>query len=257
MSRSLERITAILDCFADSRTGLTAAEIADQSGLDRATALRFLGAMEEHRMVRRDPFSKRYSPGPRLIQWGTVATESIDVRIIAEPILQRLNRETEETIALYVRDGDRRICVATRQSPHEIRHVLYVGNTLRMAQAAGGHVILAGMPDEEARAILERDECLSESERVCLLNEIPRIRERGYAIGVRMMTPHAWSIAAPIFDRAGEPIATLVVSGPDVRINDEIAERHARHLVPAAQEISEALGAPRTSLNAAKMESLA
>ena len=254
MIRALDRVSTILDCFSQSGPSLSAAEIADRSGLDRATTLRFLRAMEQRRMVRRDPFTKRYSPGSRLIQWGMVAASSIDVRIVAEPVMQRLNEQTGETIALYVRAGDRRVCVASRESPHEIRHVLPIGNTLRMAEAAGGHAMLAALPETEARQLIADDPELTESERELLPRELLAIRERGYALGIRLMTPHAWSMGAPILDRTGGPVAVLVISGPDVRISDEIAEQHGKLLVPAAREISEALGAPAEAIVHSGME---
>jgi DNA-binding IclR family transcriptional regulator len=244
MSRTVKRIVEIIDCFDTQHASLSLTEISDRSGLDLATASRFLTALEAERLVRRHPDTKRYVLGSRLIQWGARAFESVSIRAIAEPIMSRLNQVTNETVALYVRDGDQRICVATYESPEPVRHVLPLGSTLRITQAAGGRAMLAGLPDDEALLLIRNDPLLNDAERCDIQRSLPGIHERGYAFGVHLMTPHAWSIASPVFDRSGAVTAVLVISGPDNRINDTIAQFHAGHLVPAATEISRALGAP-------------
>lgn len=253
MSRTLRRIIDIVDCFDTDHASLSLTAVSERAGLDLATASRFLNALEEERLVRRDPVTKRYVLGSRLIEWGARALDSVSVRAVAEPIMVQLRRATSETVALYVRDGNQRICVATYESPESVRHVLPLGGTLRITQAAGGRAMLAGLPEDEAFRLIQDDPLLSDTERDEIRRTLPYIRARGYAIGIHLMTPHAWSMASPVFDRSGAVTAVLVVSGPDRRIDDRIAKCHAERLVPAAAEISRALGAPFLS-NAAEMK---
>jgi DNA-binding IclR family transcriptional regulator len=243
MSRTLKRIVDIIDCFDTGHASLSLTEISECAELDLATASRFLNALEQERLVRRDPVTKRYVLGSRLIEWGARALDDASIRTIAEPIMAQLHRATNETVALYIRDGDQRICVATYESPEPVRHVLPLGSKLRITQAAGGRAMLAGLPEQEALQLLRTDPLLTDVERAEIERELPDIRKRGYALGVHLMTPHAWSMASPIFDRSGAVSSVLVVSGPDARIDDRIAERHAELLVPAARELSRALGA--------------
>lgn len=249
MSRSLGRIVDIIDCFDRGDVSLSLTEISARAGLDLATASRFLNALEGERMVRRDPATKRYFLGSRLIEWGSRAFDSVSIRAIAEPIMRQLHQATNETVALYIRDGTRRLCVATFESPEPVRHVLPLGSTLRVTQAAGGRAMLSGLPENEALELIQADPLLCAAEREEIVREMPAIRTQGYALGIHLMTPHAWSIASPVFDRSGAASAVLVVSGPDRRINDCIAAGHARLIVPAAAEISRALGAPPSHLD--------
>jgi DNA-binding IclR family transcriptional regulator len=247
MSRTVERIVKIVDCFDAKQASLSLTEISDLAGLDLATASRFLAALENERLVRRHPETKRYVLGSRLIQWGARAFESVSIRAIAEPIMVRLNQVTDETVALYVREGNQRICVASYESSQQVRNVLPLGGSLGITQAAGGRAMLAGMPEDEALQVIADDPVLSDAERDEILRVLPGIRARGYAYGIHLMTPHAWSIASPVFDRSGNVTAVLVLSGPDSRIDDAIVESHAGYVVAAAAEISRALGAPRQS----------
>jgi DNA-binding IclR family transcriptional regulator len=247
MSRTVERIVKIVDCFDAKQASLSLTEISDLAGLDLATASRFLAALENERLVRRHPETKRYVLGSRLIQWGARAFESVSIRAIAEPIMVRLNQVTDETVALYVREGNQRICVASYESSQQVRNVLPLGGSLGITQAAGGRAMLAGMPEDEALQVIADDPLLSDAERDEILRVLPGIRACGYAYGIHLMTPHAWSIASPVFDRSGNVTAVLVLSGPDSRIDDAIVESHAGYVVAAAAEISRALGAPRQS----------
>ncbi len=247
MSRTLRRVIDIVDCFDARRTSLSLTAISECTGLNLATTSRLLKALEEAEFVRRDSITKRYMLGSRLIVWGARASASHPIRAVAEPIMLHLLHETNETVALYVRVGDRRVCVATYESPQPIRHVLPLGSTLRITEAAGGRAMLANLPDDEALRLIRNDPHLSDIERDEIRQVLPDIRARGYAFGVHLTTPHAWSIASPIFDRAGVVTAVLVVSGPDIRIDDQIAQRHGAQLVPAARELSRALGVPTLS----------
>lgn len=244
MTRTLDRIVDIIDCFSRDRTNASLAEIAELTGLDRATTHRFLSSLERRRVLRRDPETKRFSLGSKLIQWGALAIDGIDVRAAAAGTMRRLQQETGETVALYVCDGTERTCVATLESSERIRHVLPLGSRLRLTQAAGGRALLAAMQPDAARQIIADATDLTRAEREDILRDLPVIRERGYAVGVRLMTPHAWSIAAPIIDRSGEPVAALIIAGPDSQLTEELIDRHGALLRSAAVEVSGTIGAP-------------
>lgn len=175
MSRALRRIVGILDRFSAQRTSLSPAEVADLAGPGRATAFRFLGAREQEHLVRRDQVTTCYALGSKLMRWGAMALGSVDARAAADPIMYRLNRETEETIGLNIRDGNQRICVATYESRHPVRYVLLLGNTPRIAQAAGDHAMLAARPEVEATMLVESDPLLGDADRYEIHRVLPSL----------------------------------------------------------------------------------
>jgi DNA-binding IclR family transcriptional regulator len=250
MSQALDRFVAILNVFSAQRPSVSLAEVTVATGLDKSTVHRLLGALDGHQLVHRDPVTKRYRLGSALLIWGALAAESIDVRQAADPVMRRLHAETQETIALFIRDGARRICIASYASPEPIRHVLPVGTSMPVTRAAGGQVTLAAMPEDEARALLVADADLTDEGRERILAELPDVRARGWAFSLRHFTANSWSVAAPVYDHNGALAATLIVSGPIGRLSDEAIERYTRQLVPAAREVSTALGAPGWTLGA-------
>lgn len=85
--------------------------VVEGTGLARPTAYRLLSALEAHRLVRRS--GGRYDLGVRLALWGGRAIVGVDLVERARPELAALRDETGESIQLYVREGDRRLCVAS------------------------------------------------------------------------------------------------------------------------------------------------
>jgi DNA-binding IclR family transcriptional regulator len=244
VSRALSRFVAIIDCLTVERPSASLAEVAEGAGLDKSTALRLLGALCDHGLVVRDPATKRYSLGHTVIEWGERALRSADVRVVAEPALRRLHVATQETVALWVLQGDQRVCIFSLDSPNRVRHVLPVGFQLRLTQSAGGWVTLAFLPEDQALAIIEADADMDPRLREQLLDDLPRFRRQGFAVGVRALSEHAWSVAVPVFNAAGSPFATMVITGPDGRLAEETVARCTALLLAAAHDISEQLGAP-------------
>ena len=97
---------------------LSLAGLVDATGLPRATAHRLAAALEVHGLVRRDA-EGRFATGPRLT--------GLDLPALAGPALERLRDETGESVQLYVRRGDRRVCVAALESPHGLRTIVRWG----------------------------------------------------------------------------------------------------------------------------------
>ena len=57
------------------------------------------------------------------------------------PALERLRDDTGESVQLYVRDGDRRVCVGSLESPHGLRTIVAVGAVLELDRGSAGAVL--------------------------------------------------------------------------------------------------------------------
>src|SRR3712207_1979020 len=112
MDSGLGRIEAILNCFSTQRPSVSFSEVVQLTGLSKGTVHRMLTNLEERHWLSRDRETKRYALGSNMVRWGALALDSIDVRWLAEPLLQRLHAKTRETVSLYRNDGDRRMKVA-------------------------------------------------------------------------------------------------------------------------------------------------
>jgi DNA-binding IclR family transcriptional regulator len=198
----LDKAVAVLDAVeAGPRT---LAGLVQATGLSRATAHRLALALEVHGLLRRDG-AGRFVPGPRLT--GT------DIGALARPALGALRDRTGESAQLYVRRGDRRLCVASLESPHGLRTIVPVGALLPLAVGSAGR-ILRGDPEAAARGWAQSVE----------------ERERGVA-----------SVSAPVHGPTGDVVAAVSVSGPVERTTRAPGRRYARAVVDAAAAVSGAL----------------
>ena len=208
----LDKCVAVLDVLEDGPATLN--ELVDASGLSRATAHRLASALADHGLVRRDA-DGRFVLGLRLLALGRAASTALPLREAAEPALAALRDATGESAQLYVREGDRRVCVGALESPHGLRTIVAVGASLPLDVGSAGRVLSGtGATPPRGRGWVESVE----------------ERERGVA-----------SVSAPVRDRDGHVVAAVSVSGPIDRTTRSPGRRYGDAVVAAARQIEAAL----------------
>ena len=79
-------------------------------------------------------------------------------------------------------------------------------------------------------------------DRSALEHDLRATRARGYATAVDELEPGLWAVAAPVFARGGEVIASLSITGPTVRLHDRLLADLGRELCREAVALSTLLG---------------
>lgn len=216
----LDKAVGILSFLAEDGPA-TLAGVVRGTGLARPTAYRLLSALEAHGMVSRE--DGRYSLGLRLLGWGCGRVGPLVES--ARPVLAALRDRTEESTQLYVREGDRRVCVASvERTGGGLRDAVPVGAVLPLAQGSGGRVLLAW----SGEAGEDRD--------------LAETRARGWAESVAEREAGVASVSAPVFGPDGTLRAAVCASGPVSRLGEHPGGRLAGHVLVAAGEIGDALG---------------
>ena len=199
----LDKAVLVLDALEASPRTLV--ELVVATGLPRATAHRLATDLEAHGFVRRDD-EGRFTLGTRLVALGRAATDSFPLARSATAALRELRDVTAESVQLFVRDGDRRVCIAALQSPHGLRTIVPLGASLPIGLGSGGRVL---------------DGELSSAGWLESVGE----REAGVA-----------SVSAPILDE-GVIVAAISVSGPIERTTRHPGTRYGEDVVAAARRI--------------------
>src|SRR5215469_17528025 len=217
----LDRCVGLLDLLADCPRSLRA--LADASGLPRPTAHRLLVALEAHRLVARYP-AGAFRLGPRLTELAAVAGPELDLASVAGPVLDRLHQASGESVQLYVRSGEHRLCIAARDAGTGLRDSVPVGALLPLDVGSGGKVLLAWSPEGTRRVQPA---------------ELASIRSRGWAASVAEREPGVASVSAPAL-RDGALLAALCVSGPVSRLGRSPGRKLGPIVVAAATDLSAA-----------------
>lgn len=223
----LDRSVALLDLLGDGPRTLR--WLAGASGLPRPTAYRLLVALEAHRLVARDA-SGAFALGPRLAELALRAGPALDLAALAGPVLDRLHEATGESVQLYVRSGDRRLCIAARDAGTGLRDSVPVGALLPLDAGSGGKVLLAWSPPDGDQP--------ADQSSADLAAELAAVRKRGWASSVAERERGLASVSAPVLGEAGELLGALCVSGPASRIGQAPGRRLAPLIVQAAADLA-------------------
>jgi DNA-binding IclR family transcriptional regulator len=237
----LDRCVSLLDLLATGPKSLRA--IADASGLPRPTAHRLLVALEAHRLVARDA-AGAFRLGPRLTELAAVAGPELDLASLAGPVLDRLHRETGESVQLYVRSGDHRLCIAARDAGTGLRDSVPVGALLPLEAGSGGKVLLAWSGDPaDRRPAADAELPAADAELRAADAELAAIRGRGWAASVAEREAGVASVSAPVL-RDGVLLAALCVSGPVSRLGQSPGHKLSTAVAAAAAGLSRQLTEP-------------
>jgi DNA-binding IclR family transcriptional regulator len=201
------RIVAAVEAGPVALAGLVAA-----TGISRPTTHRLAVALEAHGLLRRDG-EGRFALGPRCLALGVAAADAYPLRDAALPALRELRDATGESVQLYVRDGERRICIASLESPHGLRTIVDEGASLPLDVGSAGAVLLAD----------------------------PAVLRRGWAESVAQREAGVASVSAPVAS-GGRVIAAVGVSGPIERLSRTPGRRYADAVVAAARRIERDAG---------------
>jgi DNA-binding IclR family transcriptional regulator len=185
-------------------------ELVAATGLTRATTHRLAVALEAHGLARRDE-DGRFTLGLRLIGLGHAAAEAVPGWLDARPALAWLQERTGESVQLFVRDGDVRVCVESLEAPHELRTIVPVGARLPLDRGSGGRVLRNGP-------------------------------SHGWTESVEERQPGVASVSAPVVDPSGRVVAAVSVSGPIDRTTRAPGRRYGPTVAEAARRISHSLG---------------
>ncbi|NWJ25323.1 IclR family transcriptional regulator [Rhizobium sp. RM] len=218
---AVERAASLLEAFTDRDFTLTLAELARRVELDKATVLRISRSLAKHQLlIRNDDASWRL--GPKLMKLGNIYQSTFRASDIVEPLLASLVAETGESAAVYVREGDERLCLFRHDSHQSIRHSARVGSTYPLDRGAPGRVILAfsGQSGEIYQ----------------------QIREAGYFATQGERDPQVASLAVPVFRDGSALFGSLALTGPPARFSEDAIKKNLEILQVAARKLSVAMG---------------
>ena len=160
-----------------------------------------------------------------------------------------LGEQCDETINLSQLDGEETICV-TRMPRRGMRSPAAVVGARRPAFCTGsGRVLLAHLPIDEARRIIDGADRTpltpkTITDPVAVMKRVALARSAGYCIVKDEFIAGEISVAAPIFDYSGHAIAAINAPVPTTRWSvNAVRQRIAPLLIETARAISRAKGA--------------
>lgn len=237
--QSVGKALDVLETVAHAGGELALSDITAATGQPMPTVHRLVRTMVDRGYLRQLP-NRRYALGTQLIPMGHAARTSFGNW--SRPILTELVDEFHETVNLAVLDGDDVVYIGQSPSPHAMRMFTEIGRRVKPHSTGVGKALLTQLPDDAVQALLRRTgmppmtpTTITSPEE--LLTELAAARERGYALDEGEMEVGVRCVALPIPETAMHMAVSM--SGPQMRMTDELIQRALPALRQAGEQIAE------------------
>ncbi|HSX73863.1 MAG TPA: IclR family transcriptional regulator [Shinella sp.] len=242
----LDRSLKLLDLVARA-DGAALTDLADQSAMAPSTVHRLLTSLAQHGMVAHDAETGAWTIGVKAFEIGTAYLRFRKLGTISRPFLKQLMEGCGETANIAIEDDGDVVFISQVESHAPMRAFFRPGRRGPIHASGIGKAILSTWPDARIEALLSGRTLQHFTDRTrdtipTLLEDIGRIRARGWSIDDEEHTLGMRCVAAPIFDEYGEAVAGISVSGPAVRLPDSKVDAFGPVVRAAAEGLTRAMG---------------
>ena len=227
--QSVVRAMAVLDAVATESAGLS--EIARRVDLPVSTTSRLLSTLEQVGAVERVDEIGAFRIGPSIVNMATSVTTGPTLVALTHEAMEELSRTVGEASGLSVASGYSMHYLAQADTTHTVRIEDWVGNVVPMHLVSAGYALLAYWAEDQLETFLEHELVAttpaSSSDPAIIRVRLDEVRGNGCIWTADEFVDGLTSVAAPLFNSAGEVVAALHVHGPSYRFpGDRAAVEH-------------------------------
>ncbi|MFF2654223.1 IclR family transcriptional regulator [Streptomyces sp. NPDC058045] len=240
-----DRALDILGLFSEDRLSLSGQEVATALGTARSTAYRYLQSLVGSGFLEEDPRGG-FRLGLRVLELARLARRGYGLSEIALPLMRELCAQVGETVLLTRRAGGFAICVERCEAEHPVRISYERGSMLPANAGASALALLARLPEQECRELLEAQRLQRFTARTmtdvdALMERLAQIRHDGFAVSRGELDADILGIAAPIRGSSGDVVAALSIAALEHRIPDRRLDEVVTAVRDAAESASDQL----------------
>lgn len=216
---SVARALTILDLVADGPSeGLTLSDAARGLGISKSATYALVRTLVDADFLRAVDPGPRYLLGMALVRLGDVATRSVPLRQICEPVLTEMVRDTGLTCRAAVATEGFPVFVARVDAHGAIRFSAPLGVREMPHTSSAGKAILANLPDDVVNRVMQETGMPPRTVKTItnphdLSLDLDVTRRRGYAIDDEEDAEGVFCVGAPFFDHAGRVAGALSAIG--------------------------------------------
>lgn len=245
--KTVSRSILVLKLFSPNEREFTLTEFQGRLGISLSSLQRILYTLTKEGLLEKDEVTKSYRLGLELYFLGNLVESHSQLISVSKEEMDNLNELTQETVTLNVIHQNKRKCIGYVLAKHELTTLAFISNESPLYAGASAKVLLANMPVQKQEEILkelklERITEHTTMQKTALVNELSKIKQRGYAITEGERVLGVYAISSPIMDRFGNILAGITLTIPSVRVNKDAKDMYIRLVQDCAQKISGKLG---------------
>jgi DNA-binding IclR family transcriptional regulator len=244
--QSIDRAVAIMECFNEERKELKLSEISMMLELNKSTVHGIITTLKYHGFVSQDENTQKYRLGLRFIEFGEKVMNSISIRNVALPIINKVCLKIEETVHIAMLDGFNIVWIEKQECNRSIKTSTTIGAKMPAYTTADGKVILSHQNKDKINDYFPKKipkftpNTITSKQN--LLKQLEAIKENGYAIDNEEYIEGIKCVAAPIFDHEGNVWLSISTTGPAFRMTETKINELKVIIKEAANEISYRIG---------------
>lgn len=251
MNQSVQKAFSILDLFIDDRE-LSLQEIALKANIPKPTAYRLLTTLENRGIlykVKENPHDSRYGLGLKLLEFGNLVSERLELREIALPYMEELAEEVNEVVHLVVAYQLEAAYIEKVNSKRALSLHTKIGRSTPLYVGSGPKMLLAFLDEKKREQVLQGEEFVTlrnqAIDKDLLVKELTEIRENEFSVSVGEQDADTTGVSFPIYNHEEQVIAALAISGLSSRFTGERLAFIKRCGKKISSEISKKLGSKK------------
>lgn len=235
--QTVHRAVRLLKCFTVIESELSLTELTQKLELPKSTTARLIDTLIDVGMLERNESNFKYKLGHSAYVLGRVAEVSNDVVQLATPRMKQLRDRTNESVALFKLDGEKRVCIQRFVSLEVVTHNVSIGSRFDLSIGATGKSLLAFQTDEFIEQVLQKV-----PDQAKLRTELVNIRATNKALSMDERGAGVNAISSAIFSMSGNVKYSISLTGPSMRFTEEKMNLWQDHLLEEANKLSQELG---------------
>ncbi len=240
---ALARGLLVIRSFGADRKEMTLSEVAEVTGLTRAGARRILLTLQSLGYAAQN--KRKFSLTPRILELGYAYVSTLDFGTFAQPALEKLSQDVQESCSIAVLDGPEIVFVARVHRHRLFSLALNIGSRLPAYVHSLGRVLLGSLDDAELGHRLSIMNYRKFTRRTVinpaqLKKIIVADRKKGWSLATGELEEGVGGVSAPIIGRDGQIVAAINVNANVHRTTgEELVKRILPKVKEAAQRISD------------------
>ncbi|WP_246190153.1 IclR family transcriptional regulator [Pandoraea captiosa] len=236
--QSVDVAARVLQAVAQARRPLGPGDLATLAGLPPAQAHPYLVSLTRLGLLKRDPMSGDYAPGPMTLRLALLHLENDPAYRAAVPRVVTFARETGFCVAISTHAPQGPVVVHFERAAFPLHVNLHVGSVMSLTTTSTGRAFCAFTPADLWPAAWQEQMPGVAAERKHFEALLDETREHGMSRSVNTPSPSVSSLCAPVLDAGGRLRLALTAIGPTAALDVAWEGAAANALRATARDIA-------------------
>ncbi|WP_287497458.1 IclR family transcriptional regulator [Pandoraea sp. CB10b_02] len=217
--QSVDVAARVLQALAQARRPLGPGDLAALAGLPPAQAHPYLVSLTRLGLLKRDPMSGDYAPGPMALRLALLHLENDPAYRAAVPRAVAFARETGFCVALSTLAPQGPLVVYFERAAFPLHVNLHVGSVMSLTTTSTGRAFCAFTPQTQWPQAWHEQMPADAPARASFEALLEETRTHGMSRSVNTPSPSVSSLCAPVFDASGRLRLALTAIGPTAALD--------------------------------------